>query len=819
MLLRAWRAGGRSWPTDRRVVTGRSAPFAAILAFLLLGSVSCVDAGGAQLDTIHPPASWQPVTDALTRMIEHEMADKQLPALSIALVDDQQIVWARGFGFARAADSVPATARTIYRVGSVSKLFTDLAVMQLVERGELDLDVPVSTYLHDFAPANDFGGDITLRQLMSHRAGLVREPPVGNYFDTSGVSLEATIASLNDTRLVYEPGSHPKYSNAGVATVGRVLEATQQQPFAPWLHDRILVPMGLPHAGFEPTDEIRSRLADAVMWTVDGREFPAPSFQLGMAPAGSMYASVTDLARFLGVLFAGGRAPDGAVVSEATLREMWTPQYAPDTATTGFGIGFAISRLDSAKVISHGGAIYGFATELSALPDERLGVVVATTRDGANQVTSRIAEMALRMMRAARAGQPLPKPVLTSPMSLASARAIEGSYGSGSAAVRLVARDSTVTLTRAVGGTPLRLMRMPGAGDTLVGDGALSFGMRVVPDSDAITIGGVRLARARDHVPAPPPARWRALIGEYGWDYNTLYVYEDAGRLRALIEWFFDYPLTEVAPDSFAFPASGLYDGERLYFERDSSGRVTGVEAASVHFPRRHLDGEDGQTFTITPLRGVEELRTEALAASPPEEEGRFRASDLVEVVTLDPSIRLDVRYATTNNFLRTPLYASARAFLQRPAAEALVRVQHALRARGYGLLIHDAYRPWYVTKMFWDATPDSQKVFVADPAAGSRHNRGAAVDLTLIDLRTGAPVEMTGGYDEFSPRSYPAYRGGTGLQRWHRELLRHAMEAEGFRVYDAEWWHFDYGEWRSYAIGNATFEELHAGAVVPAGR
>jgi hypothetical protein len=89
MLFRAWRAGGRSWPTGRRVAPARGAPFAAILAFLLLGSVSCVDAGGAQLDTIHPPASWQPVTDALARMIEHEMADKQLPALSIALVDDQ----------------------------------------------------------------------------------------------------------------------------------------------------------------------------------------------------------------------------------------------------------------------------------------------------------------------------------------------------------------------------------------------------------------------------------------------------------------------------------------------------------------------------------------------------------------------------------------------------------------------------------------------------------------------------------------------------------------------------------------------------------
>jgi serine beta-lactamase-like protein LACTB len=127
----------------------------------------------------------------------------------------------------------------------------------------------------------------------------------------------------------------------------------------------------------------------------------------------------------------------------------------------------------------------------------------------------------------------------------------------------------------------------------------------------------------------------------------------------------------------------------------------------------------------------------------------------------------------------------------------------------GYGLLIHDAYRPWYVTKMFWDATPDSLRDFVADPRFGSRHNRGAAVDLTLFDLKTGAVIEMPGGYDEFSTRSYPEYPGGTSRQRWHRDLLRRVMEAEGFRVYNVEWWHFDYQDWRRYPVMNKRFEDL----------
>ena len=125
------------------------------------------------------------MVERLTNFIRHEMADKGLPALSIALVDDQETVWAQGFGYADPEDSIPATARTVYRVGSVSKLFTDIAIMQLVERGQLDLDAPITAYLPDLRPASPFRAMPTLRQLMSHRGGLVREPPVGNYFDDS----------------------------------------------------------------------------------------------------------------------------------------------------------------------------------------------------------------------------------------------------------------------------------------------------------------------------------------------------------------------------------------------------------------------------------------------------------------------------------------------------------------------------------------------------------------------------------------------------------------------------------------------------------
>ncbi len=198
-----------------------------------------------------------------------------------------------------------------------------------------------------------------------------------------------------------------------------------------------------------------------------------------------------------------------------------------------------------------------------------------------------------------------------------------------------------------------------------------------------------------------------------------------------------------------------------------------------------------------------------AYAQQPPLEPGPFRKSDLVELIKLDPTIKLDIRYATKNNFLGRPVYKQARAFLQRPAAEALVRVNQALRAQGYGLIIHDGYRPWYVTRIFWEATPEDKKIFVADPAKGSRHNRGCAVDLSLFDLKTGLEVTMPSEYDEMTERAHINYACARPEAKVLRDKLREAMEAEGFTVYEPEWWHYDYKDWKEYAIGNVKFADI----------
>jgi len=318
--------------------------------------------------------------------------------------------------------------------------------------------------------------------------------------------------------------------------------------------------------------------------------------------------------------------------------------------------------------------------------------------------------------------------------------------------------------------------------------------------------------------PADIPQAWKPWIGVYGPISPR-----PAGNVYELSEkdgviWILQREGKEEEPtykqvEKFAANQPPPTDStHRVVFHLGPSAEHRSLVMGTVESAKSTPDFNAPQQVLIAPVRPVAELRAEALSASPPREDGTFRKPELIELTTLDSAIHLDIRYATNNDFLGTAVYTEARAFLQRPAAEALVRALHKLQPLGYGLLIHDAYRPWYVTKIFWDATPPEGKIFVADPSQGSRHNRGCAVDLTLYDLASGKPIEMPGTYDEMSPRSFPDYPGGTSLQRWHRDLLRRAMESEGFTVYEHEWWHFDYKDWHEYPILNIKFEDLHSG-------
>ncbi|MDP7126254.1 MAG: serine hydrolase, partial [Candidatus Marinimicrobia bacterium] len=698
-----------------------------------------------------------------------------------------------------------------YRVGSVSKLFTDIGIMQLVEKGEVDLDAPITDYLPEFRPRSRFKRKITLRQLMSHRSGLLREPLVGNYFDDDEPTLEATVKSIIDSDVIYAPESKIKYSNGAIATVGYVLEKLKGEPFASYLRKNVLLPMGLTHSAFEPLPDITDRLADATMWSYDGRVFDAPTFELGMSPAGSMYAPIVDLGQFMKVLFNDGKGPNGPVIKKETLQLMLTSQFndrKDQRHNVGFGIGFSLSEQGGYKRVGHGGAVYGFSTQLYALPEVKLGVAVTSSVDVTNTITRRVATYALDCLLAIENGKPLPNYEETNSVNEKTVSLLAGHFVSNNGKrLKLINKYGTLYMENDRYQTRIRQLN-----GRLVTDSRISYGSPIDYDEDgrSVTMGGTVYNREKYLKPIPIPNAWQGLIGEYGWNHNILYIYEAYGKLTALIEWMEKDILTEMEKDVFAFPVKGgMYHGEKMRFKRDRNGIATQVQIENGPiFFRRDVGVDHGKTFRIDPLEPVDVLRKMALSASPPSEQKKNNP-DLVELRTLDSTIKYDIRYATTNNFMSAVFYRSAHAYMQRPAAEALVRVNKKLKSFGYGLLVHDSYRPWYVTKMFWDATPDDKKIFVANPENGSRHNRGCAVDLTLYDLETGAVVEMVGGYDEMTDRSFPDYIGGTSQQRWHRELLRRSMEAEGYTVYEAEWWHYDYKTWNDYPILNLTFEAL----------
>jgi len=318
-----------------------------------------------------------------------------------------------------------------------------------------------------------------------------------------------------------------------------------------------------------------------------------------------------------------------------------------------------------------------------------------------------------------------------------------------------------------------------------------------------ILMGLVLTATALAQPPAKAPAASldaaeMAAVGQYGDKAAPLTVLERDGVLRVDGGGLKDAALTPLGRNRY-----GVEGGGELVLE------PAGLRLNGTRLPRHDFGAEVEAAIRAAVRADPVALRAQALAATPPAEAAPRRPADLVDLSTLSPTIRFDIRYAGSDNFMGLALYERPAAYLQRPAAEALARAAKTLEAQGYGVLIHDAYRPWFVTWMFWEATPPDSRVFVADPAKGSRHNRGCAIDLTLYDLKTGKPVQMPSRYDEMSDRSYADFIGGTTQQWAMRAMLREAMVAQGFEIYPEEWWHFDYKDWRDYGIGTRTFTAL----------
>ncbi|MBI4325409.1 MAG: beta-lactamase family protein [Chloroflexi bacterium] len=539
------------------------------------------------------------------QIIQAELSRGSISGVSIALVEDQRTIYAKGFGFANKARRVPASQDTVYRAGSISKLFTALAAMQLAEQGKVDIDQPVSRYDPGFRVVVPFDNakPITLRELMCHRAGLIRESPVGSYFDDSEPGIARTVSGLESCVLVHPPDTRTKYSNSGVTIIGQVVEKVSGLPFVEYQEKHLLRPIGMRHSAFLLTAKIKPHLAKGYLPVADGkggfREMEAPQFELGILPAGNLYTTAKDLATFLSFLFAPGRAGDRLLLKPETLAEMFTPQLIQ--GTNGFGLGFSIGHFRSHKTVSHTGAVYGFTSSITALPEHRIGVVILCNDDIAIGPVAKLNEAALTLMLAAKTGETPPPPaqVAAAPLEpdsplVKTAAVLAGDYESESYWAKIEWHQGALKANISGQRLDLQPMETPDAGGhwKFDGEGRCAHTAVFVFEQAADGLGsgftalGQRFRRVDASAVAPAPGEWNKFLGSYGPAFIPLIIIVKHGHLYAMTENSFDYRLTPLNRFVFKMPP-GLYIDEQLVFHEGADGRIQSVVLANMKLPRR----------------------------------------------------------------------------------------------------------------------------------------------------------------------------------------------------------------------------------------
>ncbi|MDD5058228.1 MAG: serine hydrolase [Sideroxydans sp.] len=350
-----------------------------------------------------------------SKLIQYAMKKNSIEGLSIALVDDQRVVWAEGFGFADEEKNIPATADTLYRVGSISKLFTDTAAMQLAEQGKLDIDQPLQKYIPNFAIKSRFADTpaITPRQLMTHHSGLPRDRLKG--FMTANPAPFATLVDdIRDDYTAYPPGLIASYSNLGISLLGVVIQNQSGMPFADYMQQSLLVPMGMTNSSFDTGLSSSPLMAQGYQ----GRK-AAVEPRLRDVPAGGLNSSVNDMSRFMSMVFAGGTAGGHQIIQEKTLHEMLRPQNSAVALDfdTRVGLGWWLDAKgkpqlrNGGTVAAHNGATFSFHSQLYILPEHKLGVVVLSNSSTAGGAVEHIAIETLASALEAKSGIRQSEPV------------------------------------------------------------------------------------------------------------------------------------------------------------------------------------------------------------------------------------------------------------------------------------------------------------------------------------------------------------------------------------------------------------------------
>jgi CubicO group peptidase (beta-lactamase class C family) len=325
------------------------------------------------------------------RWVEQHIAHRNIPGLSIAVVYDQEIVWAKGYGYSDLETKTPATPDTVYRIGSITKLFTSTAIMQLRDQGKLRLDDPVSRHLPWFTVHNPFpdAPEITIRHLLTHTSGLPREAAFPYWTDHVFPTREELAEGVPGQDALNPPETTYHYSNLGMSLLGGVVTAVSGQPWADYVQEKIIQPLGMSSSSTAPGEALLQRLSTAYMLPApDGSRTVMEYYETGaIAPAGSIVSTVEDLGRFASLQFRDGPAGGEQILRGSTLREMQRIHWVYDSFTGGRGLGFQVSHRDGKNFVGHGGSIGANVSNLLMVPSEKIAVIVAINADEGSPAT------------------------------------------------------------------------------------------------------------------------------------------------------------------------------------------------------------------------------------------------------------------------------------------------------------------------------------------------------------------------------------------------------------------------------------------------
>lgn len=536
---------------------------------------------------------FEPAKKHFAELVAAELAREVIPGVSVAWIVDGQVVHLAGYGHADRERGVPATPETIYRAGSISKLFNAVAAMQWVEQEQLDLDAPIERAVPDFRIQDPFAPSIpiTIRQLLCHRSGLIREAPVGGYLDDSQSSIADTVASVANAALVNPPNTKMRYSNVGPTVVGRAVELRAGLAYPEYQRRHVLEPLGMVSSAWVMNDILRPELAKGLMRMAkgDGSYFyeNAPEFELGTIPAGNLYTTAGDLAKFAIFMMGGGSTdPAKQILKPETLASMYVPQLTGEG--TGFGLGFSVNRYRDHKTAQHNGAVYGFSTSLVVLTEAKIGVIVLANADIASAGVKRLTEAGLDLLLEKVRGQTLPQPMATVPADPAILKAIAGDYESTSYWAKLEVENGSLRCT--LSGQPLELKAT--APLKFVADGRMMAAspFDFVRGEDGqirtFTAAGQKFERVDPAKVEEAPPAWKKFVGSYGPRFIPLVVSIRHGHLYGTVENEYDYRLTPVNRVTFNL-APGMYSDEEVIFQIDRDGTPIGAIMANQYLPRR----------------------------------------------------------------------------------------------------------------------------------------------------------------------------------------------------------------------------------------